>query len=134
MGCCAPFAGELGPRLTQCGWAKVYFVPSGVFIHPCSRLATIDMEQKLGGGCALFYQGSCVTIEHKVAWAEAYTSIPSGILVHPVVWPQRTLAENWGVCPLRGGRNGSPSNTMSPRPRPTSVPSGTLIQPFGHNR
>ena len=32
------------------------------------------------------------------------TSIPSGILVHPAVWPQRTLAENWGGgnAPLGG--------------------------------
>jgi len=28
------------------------------------------------------------------------TSIPSGIVVHPAVWPQRTLAENWGNVPL----------------------------------
>ena len=24
------------------------------------------------------------------------TSIPSGILIHPAVWPQQTWAENWG--------------------------------------
>jgi len=38
-------------------------------------------------------------------------------------------AEKWGGCcaPLRGGGAGSPSNTMSRRPRPTSVPSGILI-------
>ena len=29
---------------------------------------------------------------------------------------------------------GSPSNTMSPATRPTSAPSGIVIQPFGHNR
>ena len=43
------------------------------------------------------------------------------------VWPQQTWAENWGAAPLR--RTGSPSNTMSPRPRPSSVPSGILIHP-----
>jgi len=33
----------------------------------------INMGQKLGGGgCALCSGGSCVPIEHKVAWAEAY--------------------------------------------------------------
>jgi len=67
------------------------------------------MGQKLGGGCAL------------LSWAiEAYTSIPSGILVHPAFWPERSLAENWG-----GGC--ANSNTMSPRLMPTSVPSGILI-------
>jgi len=33
-----------------------------------------------------------------------------------------------GAEPLLGGA-GAPSNTMSPGPRPTSVPSGTLIHP-----
>ena len=42
------------------------------------------------------------------------TSTPSGILVHPAIWPQRTLAENWGLCPFRGGGAGSASNTMWP--------------------
>ena len=40
-------------------------------LHPFSRLATIDMGQKLGGA-VLFFWGSWVPIEHKVAWAEAY--------------------------------------------------------------
>jgi len=55
-----------GPRSTS--------VPRGVsMIHPPSRLATINMGQKLGGsGCALCSGGSWVPIEHKVAWAEAY--------------------------------------------------------------
>jgi len=40
-----------------------------------------------------------------------------------------------GVVPALGGGAGSPSNTMSPGSRPTSVPSDILIhQPFGHNR
>ena len=41
-------------------------------------------------------------------------------------------AQNWGdggcCAPFRGGA-GSPSNAMSPWPRPTSVPSGILIHP-----
>ena len=46
-----------------------------------------------------------------------------------------TWAEKWGCCaPFRGERAGSSSDTMSPGPRPISVPSGILvIQPFGHN-
>jgi len=27
------------------------------------------------------------------------TSVPSGILIHPVIWPQPTWAENWGWLP-----------------------------------
>jgi len=34
-----------------------------------------------------------------------------------------------GCCVPFRGRDGSPSNTMSPGPRPTSVPSGILIHP-----
>ena len=30
-------------------------------------------------------------------------TVPSGILVHPAVWPKRQLAENWGHCPFREG-------------------------------
>jgi len=56
------------------------------------------------------------------------TSVPSGILIHPAVWPQSTWAEKWGLCPfLRGA--GFPSNTMSSGSRPTSVPSDILIHP-----
>jgi len=28
------------------------------------------------------------------------TSVPSGILIHPAVWPQKTCAENWGLHPF----------------------------------
>jgi len=41
------------------------------------------------------------------------TSVPSDILIHPAVWPQQTLAENWGLCTFRGGGAGSPSNTVA---------------------
>jgi len=63
------------------------------------------------------------------------TFVPSGILIHPAVWPQQTWAEiSGGAVSLAGGA-GSASNTMLPGPRPTIVLSGILIQhPFGHNR
>jgi len=38
------------------------------------------------------------------------TFVPSGILIHPGVWPQQTWAENRGLRPLRDGA-GSASNT-----------------------
>jgi len=37
------------------------------------------------------------------------TSVPSSILIHPAVWPQRTWAENWGLCPFRGGGSWVPN-------------------------
>ena len=59
------------------------------------------------------------------------TSVPSGILIHPAVWPQQTWVENCGGgCALFfGGGTGSPSDTMWPGPRPTSVPSEGHLDP-----
>jgi len=53
----------------------------------------------------------------------------SAILIYPAVWPQWTWAENWGggLRPLSGEGAGSPSNTKSPRPSPSSISSGILI-------
>jgi len=33
-------------------------------------------------------------------------SVPSGILIHPAVWPQQTWAKNRGYAPFRGGELG----------------------------
>ena len=58
------------------------------------------------------------------------TFVPTGVLIHPAVWPQQTCTEKWGFCgTFREGGAGSPSNTMSPGPRPTSVRSSVLIHP-----
>ena len=56
------------------------------------------------------------------------TSVPSGVFIHLVVWPQRTLDKNWGCAPLGEGKLG-PHLTMFPGLRPTSIPSGILIHP-----
>ena len=85
------------------------------------------MGQKLGGGCALFSEGGAGSPSKTKSPGPRPTSIPSGILVYPAIWPQWTLPENWGLYHFRGGGAGSPSNTMSPRLRPTSVPSAILI-------
>jgi len=53
----------------------------------------------------------------------------SDILIHAAIWPQQIWAENWGLCPFRGGGAGSPPNTIWPRPRPTCMPSFILIPP-----
>jgi len=34
-------------------------------------------------------------VVYNVTWP---TSVPSGILIHPAVWPQQTWAKNWGFC------------------------------------
>ena len=55
--------------------------------------------------------------------------IPSDILIHAAIWPQQIWAENWGLCPFKGGGAGSPPNTMWPGPRPTCMSSFILIRP-----
>ena len=59
------------------------------------------------------------------------TSIPSGILIHPAIWPQRTYGPKIGGCaPFLGGGAGFPSNTMWLGLRPTyRMPSFILIHP-----
>ena len=56
------------------------------------------------------------------------TSVPSGTLSHPAVWPQQTWAEYWGagLCTIWGELR--PYLTQCGHgPRPTSVSSGILI-------
>jgi len=50
-------------------WAEVYFHTKWC-LHPSSRFATIDMNQKLGAVPLL--RGNCDPIQHNVAWAEVY--------------------------------------------------------------
>jgi len=56
------------------------------------------------------------------------TSVPSGILIDPEIWPQQKWAKIGG-CALFfwGGGAGSQSDTMSPGPSPTSTPRGIMI-------
>jgi len=59
------------------------------------RLATIDMGGKLGAGYGPFGGAGfpCDTM-----WpGPRPTFVPSGMLIHPPVWPQQTWTENWGA-------------------------------------
>jgi len=53
------------------------------------RLATIDMGRK-EGYCAPS-RGSWIHIYITVSPGRRPTSVPSGILIHPAVWPQQNL-------------------------------------------
>jgi len=44
-----------------------------------------------------------------VPWS---TSVSSGVLNHPAVWPQQTWAEKWGLLCSSPWRSWSPSNSM----------------------
>jgi len=80
---------------------------------------------KIGGIVVLLGAGS----PSNILWTGPRpASVPSGILVHPAVCPQRTWTENGGYVPFWGwGVAGSPSNTMWPRP--TVLPCFILIHP-----
>jgi len=129
-GLLCPFRGGLGPRLIQCGLGR------GLYSILRYQVASSSIQPfghnrhgpKIGwGGCVFYSGGSCVPIEHKLIWDEAYLHTkwhlsPSSRLATTDIG--RKLGE---LCPFRGGEAGSPSNKMSRRPRPTSVPSGILI-------
>jgi len=59
------------------------------------------------------------------------TSVASGILIHPAVWPQQTWTENWGLCPYWGGEvdpHLTNTNSVSGA-EATTTPSFILIHP-----
>jgi len=93
----APFRrGELGPHLTQRRWAEAY-LRTKWHLDPSSRLATIDMGRKFG---LRPFWGRC-------SWAPSNTmslglrpiSLPSGMFIHPAIWPQQIWAKKWGAVP-----------------------------------
>jgi len=55
-GCCAAFVEGAGSRLTQCGLGQRLDFCTKWRLHPSSRLASIDMNRKLGA-CAPFKEG-----------------------------------------------------------------------------
>jgi len=137
-GLLCPFSGELGPRLIQCDlcWGLLpYQLVASSSIQPFGHNRH-GPKIEWRWVCP-FSGGSWVPIENKVAWEARPTSIPSGILVHPAVWPQQTLAENWGgsSAPLREGELG-PYLTQCRvgRGLPLYQVASWSMQPFGHNR
>jgi len=98
--------GELSPRLTQCRWSEANFSTKW-HLDPSSHLATTDMGRKLGGCAPLGELGPYLT-----QCRPGPTCLPSGILIHPAVWPQQSRAENWGAMNLWGGRGLGPHLTQ----------------------
>jgi len=79
-----PFRGELEPRLIQCGLGRG-LLPYQVRLHPSNRLATIDMNRKLGFVPLLGELRPHLTQRRLGRRLPPYQS---GILIHPAVWPQ----------------------------------------------
>ena len=90
-------------------WAEVY-IRKKWRLHPSSRLATIDMNRKLG---AMLILGGDATPSNTMSPGPRFTSVPSGILIYPAVWSQQTWDKNWGLCPFWGGGAGSLSNNIA---------------------
>jgi len=86
------------------------------------------MGQKWGL-CPFLRGGDAGSLSNTMWPGPRPTFVPSGILIHPVVWPQQTWADNWGGGCAPWGGDGSASNTVLPGPSTTFVPSGILIHP-----
>jgi len=88
--CCAPLLGATGvPILHNVAWAKVY-LHTKWNLNPSSRLATTDMDRKLG---VVPLSGRVAGSPSNTMWSlRRPTSMPSFILIHPTVWPQQTNA------------------------------------------
>jgi len=76
-------------------------------LDPSSRLAKIDMGRKLGA--PLHFLAREAGYPSNTKWpGPRPTSIPSGILIHPAIWPQEIWVENWerGCASLGEGELG----------------------------
>ena len=111
------WGGGPGSPSNKVAWAKAY-LHTKWHLSSSSCFTTMDMGRKLG-------ERLCP----HVTQCRLRPGLPSGILIHPAIWPQQLWSKNWGALPLWGGGVGSPSNTMWPRPRPTTIPSFILIHP-----
>jgi len=102
-------------------------VPSKWHLDPSSHLATTNMGRKLGV-CPLLGGGE---VDAYLAQCGLGRGLPSYQvdLIHAAIWQQQIWAENWGLCPFRGGELGPRLTQMWPWPRSTCTPSFILIHP-----
>ena len=85
----APFRGELRPHLTQRRLGR-HLSPYQVASWSIQPFGHNRHGPRIGWGLCPFFWGSWVLIEHIKSPGTRPTSIPSGILVHPAVWLQRS--------------------------------------------
>ena len=64
-------------------------------------MATIDMGLEEGRGLLCPFRRGAESPSNTMWLGPRSTSVPSGVFIHPAVWPQRKLAENWGLRPSR---------------------------------
>jgi len=94
------------------------------------------MGRKLGRGLRPLFGEGAGSLSNTKSPGLRPTAIPSGIVMHPVVWAQYKFAENWGggFAPFLGKGLG-PHLTQSRLGwglPPCQVPSWS-VKPFGHN-
>ena len=99
-------------------------------LDPFSRLATIGMGRKLGGGSASFLGMGAGSPSNTKSPGLRPTSIPSlDASSRTAFGHNRTGPKIGGLHPLCGEGAGSPSNTETPGLTPTFVPSGIFVYP-----
>ena len=106
------FYGELGPHVTQCGLGRGLPRVKWHF-DPCSCLATV--HGPILGCCAPPTLGGAGSPSNTMPPGPRSTSVPSGILIHPAVWPQHGEGEL------------GPHLATCPGPRPTCMQSFNLM-------
>jgi len=90
-------------------------------------VATIDMGRKRGGAAVLLSRELGPRLIYSLAWADLLSYKAAYSSIQPFGHNRHGPKFGWGECAFFLGVAGSTSNTMSRRPRPTSVPSGILI-------
>jgi len=130
FGDCASYGGKLDPRVTQCGLSRglpSYQVASWS-IQPFGHNRHGPKIQAGSAPFFTFWGGGAGSPSNTVSLGPRPTSLPSGVLIYPAIWPQQKWAKIGGVPLWRGGAE-SPYNTVWPGPRPTSMPSFIFIHP-----
>jgi len=102
--------------------AKITFNKSLAVADMRERLAIIDTGRKVGV-LRPFLEGAGFP-SNTMSPGPRHTFVPSGILIHPAVWPQQPWPKIAGLCPFVRSYS-----TMWRVPMPTSMPSFILIHP-----
>jgi len=95
---------ELGPHLAQCvpdRGPPPCQVPSWS-IQPFGH----NRHGPKTGGSAPFWGGGAGSPSNTISLGPRPTSLPSGILIHPAIWPKQIWAEIGGLCPFEEGELG----------------------------
>jgi len=117
LGGLCPFSffvgGSAGSPCNTMAWCEAYHCTKW-HLDPSRRLAITDIGRKLGGLCPppFFLGGGAGSTSSTMRPGPRPTSLTSGILIHPAIWPQQIWAKNWELYPFEGEGAGSPSNTM----------------------